>query len=278
MTHRTWTPAIGLLLVMSVIGVAGLVLLDHHPLAAQSAADDYVNRPPRQCRRCHADEYRDWLNSAHGLAYEAEAFQSVWARSRQKPECLTCHSPGYDPATEQMAYQGVGCAACHQTLETTRRQGDGRTYHGRLSLGSAAAVCGTCHGADHARTFIEWQDSPHNGARTVTCLDCHRAHTNDLTAATPLELCGRCHLQEVPTTNPHMHVDGNCTDCHPAPVNTNNVHLHGGAEADCTACHMTTEPDQYGRYLMNAGHTMTVSLAACTGCHGKLHDLTAGAP
>lgn len=275
MTLTTFQKTIGLLLIAGLIGGL-LALLDYSAASAQTAPEDYVNRPPRQCRRCHADEYRDWLNSDHALTYESEAFQTAWERSRQKPECLSCHSPAYDPASEDMIYEGVGCAACHHTLDTKRRQGDGMTYHGELSLGEAETVCATCHGADHALTYIEWQSSPHNGARAVTCLDCHTAHDGALTAATSLELCGGCHLQEVPTSNPHMHVDGNCTDCHPAPVNTNNVHLHGG-ETDCTACHMTTELDQYGRYLMNAGHTMQVSLAACTSCHGKLHDLSASA-
>lgn len=245
--------------------------------AAMQAQDDsdYADTPPRQCRVCHADIYREWRDSHHALSFSSAEFQRVWERSRQNPDCLTCHSPAFDAETGEMAYEGVGCAACHRTLDPTRRRGSGFTYHGKMSTQPSAADCGSCHGADHALTFIEWQSSAHNGARAVDCLGCHQSHAGGITAASGEELCGSCHLQDVPTVNPHMHVEGGCTDCHPAPVNMDNVHMHGGADIDCIACHVVTEPDQYGRFLKRAGHLMDVSLAACLNCHGSLHDLQA---
>jgi predicted CXXCH cytochrome family protein len=196
----------------------------------------------------------------------------VWERARQSPDCLTCHNP----LAETTHATGVGCGACHHTIDTTRRQAEGSstTYHGQMGTLASAADCGTCHGADHALTYVEWEASAHNGARTVDCLSCHQSHTGGLTAASGRELCGSCHLQDVPTTNPHMHVDSGCTDCHPAPVSTDNVHMSGlETDVECVACHVVTELDHYGRYLARAGHLMDVPLVACTNCHGSLHDL-----
>ena len=240
---------------------------------------DYADRSPRLCRNCHEVEYEAWARSGHGLAFEDEAFQASWERARQSEACLTCHSPSINAAPSAWEYEGVGCGACHRTIDDTRRAGDGYNYHGTMSTTNRADDCGTCHGEDHALTYREWEMSAHNGARTVDCSACHVAHTGGISAPTNMELCGGCHLQEVPTTNPHMHQEGGCTDCHPAPVNMDNVHMHGDEPiADCTACHMVTEPDRYGRYLSNAGHSMEVELAACFICHGELHDLQPETP
>lgn len=265
--------ALGCALALLVLGGLMAVLAGSSALQAQ-ADSDYADRPPQRCRSCHAEIYAEWSGSLHALAFKSERFQEVMARARQPAECLTCHSPAYNPASGRMAFEGVGCGSCHRTLDDTRRRGDGFTYHGAMSTLRSAANCGNCHGADHALTYIEWQGSAHNGARAVDCLGCHSAHGGGITAASGRDLCGSCHLQEVPTVNPHMHVEGGCTDCHPAPVKTDNVHMNGlETDVDCVACHLVTELDRYGRYLAQAGHSMKVTLTACTNCHGSLHSL-----
>jgi len=261
----------GLSLLAVLMGWALLVVGSAVVLAQEG---DYADRSPRLCGNCHVDEYEVWAQSGHGRAFEDATFQAAWERARFAEACLTCHSPAYDPVPGAWTFAGVGCGACHRTIDETRREGDGYKYHGTMSVDRPVATCAGCHGEDHALTYPEWELSAHNGARTVDCFDCHTAHSGDLLTADSVTLCGGCHLQEVPTTNPHMHQEGGCTDCHPAPVNMDNVHMHGDEPAaDCVACHMVTEPDRYGRYLANAGHTMQVELAACTNCHGALHDL-----
>lgn len=248
-------------------------------LQAQSDGSDYADLPPRRCRSCHGDIYESWRESQHALGFATDEFQRVWTRQRESPECLTCHSPFVEAPARSQSFLGVGCGSCHRTLDTERRKGDGFDYHGAMSTLRNPADCAACHGADHALTYTEWDSSAHNGMRTVDCFACHQPHSGSLTAPTALDLCASCHLQETPTANPHMHVDSGCTDCHPAPVHTDNIHMRGPeAEADCADCHMVTQPDRYGNFLANAGHTMAVPLAACTNCHGSLHDLLPPSP
>lgn len=252
----------------------GLALLVYSSAVVFAQEGEYANRSPHLCGNCHEDEYDRWVRSDHGRAYDDEVFQAAWERARQAEACLSCHSPSYGPVPGAWAFAGVGCGACHRTIDDTRREGDGYYYHGTMNVLSSAADCAGCHGADHALTYREWELSAHNGPRVVDCFGCHEPHSTGINAVDGATLCGSCHLQEAPTTNPHMHQDGGCTDCHPAAVHTDNIHMQGAEPAaDCIACHMVTEPDRYGRYLSNAGHTMQVELAACTNCHGDLHAL-----
>jgi hypothetical protein len=268
--------AFGCRLAVLLVGITA-VLLGGASLSLQAqTGSDYADRPPRQCRSCHTEIYREWADSQHALTAASDNFERVWERARKDTACLTCHSPAYDADTGRRGEEGVNCGACHRTLDPTRRRDGSLTYHGPMSTLRTAADCGSCHGADHAVTFIEWEDSAHNGARTVDCLTCHLPHSGEITAPTGEALCGSCHLQPVPEVNPHMHVEGGCTDCHPAPVSVDNVHMHdAGEDIDCIDCHIATELDQYGRFKASTGHSMVASLTACLDCHGSLHALKA---
>lgn len=66
------------------------------------------------CRRCHLREYRSWEDTPH-----AHAIETLPENERSNPECLRCHTTGYD---EPSGFQGleetpelahVGCEACH---------------------------------------------------------------------------------------------------------------------------------------------------------------------
>jgi predicted CXXCH cytochrome family protein len=259
-------------------GLTGFLLSGSTLRAQEDAEPDYVNRPPSHCGICHTAIYYDWRESGHSLSIDSEQFREVWDRERNNPDCMNCHSPNLGDENENLAFKGVGCASCHITVDPTSRQADdGDSYHGIIGTLSDTGDCATCHGNDHALTYIEWQASAHNGPRTVDCATCHLPHTSGLTQPSGEELCGSCHLQDAPTVNPHMHVEGGCTDCHPAPVNTSNVHMHENeANLDCISCHVVTEYDQYDRYLQRAGHTMEVTLTSCLTCHGIHEPLTPG--
>lgn len=232
---------------------------------------------PQACRRCH-DAYFTWTESAHNTsAYRGERFQAVWARQRYAEVCLTCHTTGYNGQTGAVDYAGVSCAACHRPLPNGAPAGEDRD-HPQKSIPGRAAACGTCHGNDHALTYTEWQASAHNGGIEVTCIDCHDPHSGHLVEQDIYTLCGDCHFEPIPPTSAHMGIEDGCTDCHPTPINDDNVHMHGGSEAaaDCVACHMVTQDGPYGNFLADAGHTLQVSLAACTNCHGALHTMQPG--
>lgn len=261
-----WAVAAGVLIMLLLPGTIGQL----------SAQDGTRLQSPRYCGRCHEEAYAHWAGSAHNLETQGERFQSVWVRQRQAPECLACHATQLGSGENTVTYYGVTCTACHAAIgadfDPEKRD------HVMMSIPESSRSCAGCHGADHALTYTEWEASAHNGAREVGCLDCHDAHTGELAQDNLAALCDSCHNQPVPMNSPHMHITSGCTDCHPAPTATDNVHM-GGSEpvAECTACHMVTVMEEWGRYLENAGHSMTVPLAACVNCHGELHMLGSAA-
>ncbi len=261
-----------LTLFVGLVGCAGLLLGSSVTLAQGGPSIT-----PRQCGMCHAEDYRHWRRSGHAIAFEGEAFQNAWERQRRSSDCLACHATRYDAETGALAYAGVGCLACHQPTDHEPENPEGRE-HAVMSIPQDEADCATCHGADHARTYTEWEASPHNGPRLVGCQDCHDAHRGGLAAGDVVSLCGGCHFEPVPTVSPHMHGNPNCTDCHAAQVSIDNVHMHGGPEAvaDCADCHMVRHWDSRGLFLAQTGHSMAVSLQACVNCHGEMHDLQPG--
>ncbi|NPV65941.1 MAG: hypothetical protein HPY64_02210 [Anaerolineae bacterium] len=268
--HRCASPGWhGLWNRLALLAVLVILLLPTDGLLAQQGTRP---RSPRYCGRCHENAYAHWAESAHNVeAFRGERFQTIWERQRRASKCLACHATRQSEE-DDILYQGVTCTACHrpigETYDPTVRE------HVEMSIPESSLSCAGCHGGDHARTFGEWQASAHNGPREVSCMACHDAHTGGLVNPDLTALCGSCHMQPVPTVSAHMHVDSGCTDCHPAPISTDNVHM-GGDEpvAGCTDCHMLTAMDSWGLYLANAGHMMTVPLAVCVNCHGKLHTL-----
>ena len=43
----------------------------------------------RKCRMCHKDEYEQWRDSPHALAF-ANGFQEIWKGLDSDPACLAC--------------------------------------------------------------------------------------------------------------------------------------------------------------------------------------------
>jgi hypothetical protein len=258
-----------------LLGLLGCSLLLFFSSRITMAQGGTASHSPRWCWQCHPEAYEKWALSSHDTTFHSDTFQMLWERERHTEECLSCHTTGYEADTRTIGYEGVGCAACHAPVGNNHDFDPETRAHEELSIPGLPVDCAGCHGADHALTYLEWEQSAHNGAREVGCQECHDAHSARLVEEDIVIGCGSCHLQPVPVTSPHMFIDSGCTDCHPAPISTSNVHMNDneGVIADCVACHMITETDRRDRYLTNAGHNMTVSLTACTTCHGDLHNL-----
>jgi len=129
------------------------------------ATTSHLNSP-ETCGACHALLLEEWrTNSAHGLAWEADA---------AGPVCIDCH------ATHEIA---------DPTLPPTRL--------------ASAGICGECHG-EFLTTFRDSFHGKANDLGYVngaTCSDCHTPHSN-WAAADPRssvhpdnlgETCGKCH-------------------------------------------------------------------------------------
>lgn len=123
------------------------------------------------CQNCHADQYKQTLNSVHQIA--------LAAGNTNAAVCTDCHNP-------------------HQQARLIDPQTGQLFDNARLEL---PQTCARCHNA----VYDTYKDSVHGAALTQfgnldvpTCLDCHGAHdTQDPNSAAfrnviP-QLCAKCH-------------------------------------------------------------------------------------
>ena len=100
------------------------------------------------CARCHESEARQWLTTAHSLAWET----LVREKKDATPECIPCHSVGYRQAggfrdalqTPHLA--NVQCENCHGMGTLHRADGAPREPVGQLT-------CRGCHNAERDPEF-----------------------------------------------------------------------------------------------------------------------------
>ena len=59
------------------------------------------------CFSCHPAFYNSWEQSAHGISMTDPSFKHAWDEQENDPECLTCHTTGYDPVTNEWVADGV---------------------------------------------------------------------------------------------------------------------------------------------------------------------------
>jgi len=194
------------------------------------------------CQSCHPAFFASWENSHHGKAMSDPIFEEAWVSGGEKPECLVCHTTGYDGASNTWAADGITCEACHSPIEEN---------HPNQPMPSdrSASLCGTCH----QETLFEWQVSAHRETNLV-CVDCHGQHSTTLKSGDAQSLCSNCHRERASNFGHTAHsVEGlNCADCHLGPT---------GGEA--------------GEGHAAKDHSFSVRLSTCNACHAyQMHDPT----
>jgi predicted CXXCH cytochrome family protein len=202
--------------------------------APQLQGGDYAG--PDTCGACHEEIHTVWTDSRHANAFSSPIFQQNWAEIGSEFACLTCHTTGYDPATNQYAFEGVTCEACHGPFQ------EGHPVE-PMPIQADAELCATCH----TTTKNEWDASKH-GQVGIQCQSCHNPHSQLPRAATITELCTNCHKERGESF-------------------THGTHANAGLQ--CSSCHMYTDP-QSGppiQGLVPTGHTFQVGSQACIGCH-----------
>lgn len=195
---------------------------------------------PRKCRNCHKEEYKEWLDSPHALAY-SDSFQQVWEAEGGEFSCLVCHTTGTDTQTETFAHEGVTCESCHGIMSK------GHSKKGaEMPLPITSEVCEDCH----KRTFQEWQISQHS-QNDIRCFDCHGVHKQTLRSKGGDMLCGACHSKRLEdfAHATHQQEGLHCNSCH-MPVSAEPMDVIEGAGA--------------------AGHTLFVGAEVCGRCHGDM--------
>ena len=165
----------------------GLSLALFTIMVTQAQSTDQVASPlPDDCGECHEEIVVNAEASPHGQAYADPVFQESWQEQGSPPECLACHTTGYDEMTHAWEEEGVGCATCHE-------MGENSTHHPEqvMPVDRSSEACGTCH----VDTHEDWAISQH-AEEELACVRCHNPHTADLKKEDVQAVCIDCHNEE----------------------------------------------------------------------------------
>ncbi|MGD8821468.1 MAG: cytochrome c3 family protein [Anaerolineales bacterium] len=198
------------------------------------------NIGPEDCQTCHSDTEHAWEEGSHGNATVDPIFVAAWQQYEESPECLACHTTGFDTETGEYESEGIGCVECHSPINPNHPLEP-------MSANRSAELCGDCH----TTTFFEWSVSSH-GANDMDCVVCHDPHATDLKEYNASTLCATCHQTTASnyTHTAHNEVGLSCADCHLSPP-SEELDGHAGA------------PD----------HSFDVKLETCNACHAEeMHE------
>jgi len=204
-----------------------------------------------ECQDCHEIIQSHWAESGHGSATDDPAFQEAWDASGRSPDCLACHTTGYDDALGTWQADGISCSTCH---------GPAPSNHPEQIMPTdvSSRLCGKCH----LETYSEWTTSLHS-QEDLACVRCHSPHTTGLKADDAQALCSACHTEEV-----HFY----------------SYTSHYEAGLLCTDCHLRIEEGSPGKGHGQRSHTFSVDMDTCSNCHeDEMHyplpqNTTAGNP
>jgi hypothetical protein len=129
------------------------------------------------CKECHKEAYAIWKKSKHAHAYESLITGRAGTKNpiprNHDPECLCCHTTGWEP--QQMFRYDSGFYSAEKTPHLTEQQ------------------CENCHGpaAHHNELEAMWKKDPNSVKKDELEAVRHRLHlTLDDAKKT---LCYRCH-------------------------------------------------------------------------------------
>jgi predicted CXXCH cytochrome family protein len=217
---------------------------------------------------CHNDKIAEWQGTGHASMLQ-RGIDGI-ASSHYGPNCISCHTVGYDqnieannygfddvaallgwtfPSTLQpgnfdsmvvhypdLANLGnIQCENCHGP--GSRHGGENRWN--RIAVSYGAGVCAVCHdaGTNHIKPY-QWDHSrhPYSADEPGTPEYMNRSS------------CSRCHtaqgyvretINEQPSTAPYKYVEGiTCSACHDPHSDENDFQLRRASGADvCDDCH-----------------------------------------
>lgn len=220
-------------LVTAVIGYAQ----DGDPISQHEPDDE------RECVDCHEEIQQQWDVSSHGQATDDAEFVEAWAAQNNPGECLSCHTTGFDAATETYEHAGITCDNCHTLVA------NGPNHPEQVMVTDySAASCGNCH----VDTYDQWQVSEH-GEADMTCNNCHNPHSTSIRGENVQTLCQSCH-----TTEGHFYT----------------YTAHAAEGLICTDCHLRISDNEVmGEGHGKREHTFAVDLRTCNECHGdSMHN------
>ncbi len=223
-----WRAFIGLCFAFPV-GILAVVTVEAQTIDEESTGGE--------CEGCHEITQTHWSESAHANSVTDPIFQEAWRKQGNPPDCLTCHTTGFDSANGTWEMESVSCSVCHGP-------DPGEHPEQIMPTDISSRTCGNCH----LDTHTEWEDSLH-GQENLTCVRCHSPHTTDLRADGVQSLCQSCHNDVTHYYGETKHAEEGllCSDCH--------LRVSDAAEGDMGEGH--------GQRV----HTFTVDLESCSQCH-----------
>jgi predicted CXXCH cytochrome family protein len=224
-------------LIIVTCGLIGVVLAE-----ASAPAQETQPSSPQSCATCHVDVVNAWQSGLHAQAFSDPIFQDTWAAQGNDPECLACHTTGFEARTGNYTHEGVTCEACH-----------GLAPEGHppepIAADPGVDVCADCH----TTTFTEWEQSAH-GSQQLACTTCHQPHPQTLRFESANALCLDCHNEEARDDYAHLvHADQACVNCHWFRADLADLQAH-----------------YTSGNLFPTGHTGVVETEACISCHQEI--------
>jgi len=294
-------------------------------------------RSPSECRECHQDIHRGELGMDCARCHNSRSFVSRAEMGRDHMltrfpltgahrtldcetchtlsrgnlvyslpvECVSCHLPAYESATDPN-HAGSGfstaCDQCHDTTSWAGSDFDHNQTNFPLTGSHQAATCQACHAngvyagtpaeciSCHQAAYDSTTDPDHGQAGFAA--DCTLCHTTSawtgadfdhnqtsfpLTGSHQVATCQGCHASGV-----YAGTQAECVACHQSDYDqtVDPQHLTSGFSTDCTSCHTTTTWsdatfDHDGMYFPIYSGRHSGLWTACSDCHVNSNNYAA---
>jgi predicted CXXCH cytochrome family protein len=203
---------------------------------AVEPADEPLPETVRDCQECHLDVTNHWSRSPHAHAFDDPFFQERYIGLGELPECLVCHTTGYQQSTGEYVAEGIQCQACHGETDSDHPPAP-------VAIKADTEYCGICH----TTTLSEWRVTGHSTAG-IGCMGCHDPHSQKPLFEDPDDMCLNCHEDSMGPYLEDLHVQKGigCVDCHALVIPPEVI------------------PDDG---IVPTGHTFTITPATCVACH-----------
>lgn len=146
-------------------------------------SQEFTHVGAQKCKICHKAEklgkqFLIWQDSKHSKAFEVLSSESALETAKERqlkkalsesPECLKCHGPLFEKASEIVA-EGVTCEVCHGPGSTYKKLSimknrDVAAINGLTVYDSVEAIktkCKTCHQSETYDFDSSWEKIKHS--------------------------------------------------------------------------------------------------------------------
>jgi hypothetical protein len=288
--RRAWLAALVPAVLLAVVALSASVLAPATAAPRAGSAFDHFTtgfeligrHRDAACEQCHVD------GIFKGTPHECAACHAPGSRigATVKPsnhivsgnDCSQCHTPfGWKPVAKFDHMNVLGtCSSCHNGVQTVGKPANHIPTQ---------AECSSCH-----LVTLPWKSAhfDHMGV-TGGCADCHNNVRAPGPPATHIPVgttaCETCHsptnfVTFAGTQMNHAGITAGCDQCHETGMTWYGVTMVDRptkaedpghpATGDCAQCHQGTNPGDFGKVGLPAGHIPTT--APCSQCHTQLPD------